>query len=37
MDNHTIKTVFKEFIYPLDSKVIQKMIDIDNGLQCGFC
>ncbi|WP_156289634.1 DUF4372 domain-containing protein [Oceanobacillus salinisoli] len=27
MDNNTIKTVFKEYIYPLDSKVIQKMID----------
>src|SRR5699024_3021518 len=27
MDNHTIKTVFKEYIHPLDSKVIQKMID----------
>lgn len=28
MDNHTIKTVFREYIHPLDSKVIQKMIDI---------
>ena len=27
MDNHTIKTVFKEYIHPLDSKVIQKMVD----------
>jgi len=27
MDNNTIKTVFKEYIHPLDSKVIQKMID----------
>lgn len=27
MDNHTIKTVFKEYIHPLDSKIIQKMID----------
>lgn len=27
MDNHTIKTVFKEYIHPLVSKVIQKMID----------
>ncbi|GAE91782.1 hypothetical protein JCM21714_738 [Gracilibacillus boraciitolerans JCM 21714] len=27
MDNHTIKTVFKEYLHPLDSKVIQKMID----------
>ncbi|WP_077303050.1 DUF4372 domain-containing protein [Virgibacillus pantothenticus] len=27
MDNHTIKTVFKEYIHPLDSKVIQKMIN----------
>ncbi|WP_077299837.1 IS4 family transposase [Virgibacillus pantothenticus] len=27
MDNHTIKTVFKEYIHPLDAKVIQKMID----------
>ncbi|WP_077302809.1 IS4 family transposase [Virgibacillus pantothenticus] len=28
MDNHTIKTVFKEYIHPLDAKVIQKMIDV---------
>lgn len=27
MDHNTIKTVFKEYIHPLDSKVIQKMID----------
>ncbi|GGB63920.1 IS4 family transposase ISDha2 [Lentibacillus populi] len=27
MDYNTIKTVFKEYIHPLDSKVIQKMID----------
>lgn len=27
MDNHTTKTVFKEYLHPLDSKVIQKMID----------
>ncbi|MBP1950972.1 IS4 family transposase [Virgibacillus litoralis] len=27
MDNNTIKTVFKEYIHPLNSKVIQKMID----------
>ncbi|MBP1950971.1 IS4 family transposase [Virgibacillus litoralis] len=27
MDNNTIKTVFKEYIHPLDTKVIQKMID----------
>ncbi|MFS0647596.1 IS4 family transposase [Siminovitchia sp. 179-K 8D1 HS] len=27
MDNHTIKTVFKEYIHPLDSKVIQKMVE----------
>ncbi|MFD1068191.1 DUF4372 domain-containing protein [Oceanobacillus locisalsi] len=27
MGNHTIKTVFKEYLHPLDSKVIQKMID----------
>ncbi|WP_077298781.1 DUF4372 domain-containing protein [Virgibacillus pantothenticus] len=27
MDNYTIKMVFKEYIHPLDSKVIQKMID----------
>ena len=27
MDNRTIKTVFKEYIHPLDSKVIQKMVD----------
>ncbi|MGX9932043.1 DUF4372 domain-containing protein [Virgibacillus salarius] len=27
MDNHTIKTVFKEYIHPLDSKIIQKMIE----------
>jgi len=27
MDNNTIKTVFKEYIHPLDLKVIQKMID----------
>jgi hypothetical protein len=29
MDNHTIKTVFKEYIHPLDIKVIQKMIDME--------
>src|SRR5690625_2327896 len=29
MDNHTIKIVFKEYIHPLDTKVIQKMIDIE--------
>lgn len=28
MDNHIIKTVFKEYIHPLDEKVIQEMIDI---------
>ena len=27
MDNHTIKTVFKKYIHPLDTKVIQKMIE----------
>ncbi len=27
MDNHTIKNVFKEYIHPLEPKVIQKMID----------
>ncbi|GGB63912.1 IS4 family transposase ISDha2 [Lentibacillus populi] len=27
MDNNTIKHVFKEYIHPLDTKVIQKMID----------
>src|SRR5690625_2209072 len=27
MDNHTIKNVFKKYIHPLDSKVIQKMVD----------
>lgn len=27
MDNNTIKTVFKEYIHPLDSKVVQKMVD----------
>ncbi|AUJ23848.1 IS4 family transposase [Virgibacillus dokdonensis] len=29
MDNHTIKMVFKEYIHPLDTKVIQKMIDME--------
>ncbi|HHU20794.1 MAG TPA: IS4 family transposase [Bacilli bacterium] len=29
MDNHTIKTVFKEYIHPLDIKIIQKMIDVE--------
>src|SRR5690625_1161860 len=29
MDNHTIKIVFEEYIHPLDTKVIQKMIDIE--------
>ena len=29
MDNHTIKIVFKEYIHPLDTKVIQKMIDME--------
>ncbi|SHH72017.1 DUF4372 domain-containing protein [Virgibacillus chiguensis] len=28
MDNHTIKTVFKEYIHPLDSKIIQTMTAI---------
>lgn len=27
MDNNTIKNVFKKYIHPLDTKVIQKMID----------
>ncbi len=27
MDNNTIKSVFKEYIHPLDSKVIQKVVD----------
>ncbi|MDS0320933.1 IS4 family transposase [Mycobacterium tuberculosis] len=27
MDNHPRKTVFKEYIHPLDLKVVQKMID----------
>lgn len=29
MDNHTIKNVFKEYIHPLDTKIIQKMIDME--------
>lgn len=28
MDNNTIKNVFKKYIHPLDTKVIQKMIDL---------
>ncbi|MFB4164907.1 DUF4372 domain-containing protein [Alteribacillus sp. JSM 102045] len=27
MDNHTTKTVFKKYIHPLETKVVQKMID----------
>jgi hypothetical protein len=27
MDKHTINTVFKEYIHPIDEKVIQKMVD----------
>ncbi len=27
MDKHTINTVFKEYIHPMDEKVILKMID----------
>jgi|HigsolmetaAR205D_1030408.scaffolds.fasta_scaffold38844_1 hypothetical protein len=27
MDKNTIKTVFKEYIHPMDEKVILKMID----------
>lgn len=27
MDNNTIKNVFKEYIHPIDEKVVQKMID----------
>jgi len=29
MDNHTIKNVFKEYIHPLDTRVIKKMIDME--------
>jgi hypothetical protein len=29
MDNHIIKIVFKEYIHPLDSKVIQQMINME--------
>jgi len=27
MDNHTMKTVFRKYIHPLDTKVIQNMIE----------